>query len=318
MPDPSLSVRRPEYYVQTGSMFENPYGVPHDEIVAMIMELPSEVAAQVIFGKYVESSGLVFTAELIQQMFDRSLLRVTGDRWVDEAILAEARSMAKLHEDRIGAGLPSNDPRRYHFATGIDFARQTDFTVLFTLDIRTRPARVVYYRRLNRVPWETIYREVGRTMSYFGPTMMADATGMSGDVIMDALESRKYCVKHDRNFLIEQGYCMDHHGERIVGCDQGDHYKLGLVEPFQFSASSKKQLLEHLRNTLSVGYRARSGEPFGWLRSPPIVQLEEELSFYAWDDKGLDTDCVMALALAALCGLDDVPQPISFGSIHGA
>lgn len=301
------SIERPEYYVQTGSMFENPYGVPHDEIVSMILELPSEMAAQVIFGKYVESSGLVFTGELIQMLFDRDGKhyqgkapdRVTGDRWVDSWTMQQARLMS--HEQKRGI-----------FATGVDFARLNDFTVLVTLDIRTRPARVVAYRRLNRVPWEGIYREVGRAVYTWGPNVLCDATGMAGDVILDALEERYYDAKADRTILKEQvpednGY--------------GDHARtfvsLNCVDGYQFTKSSKQGLIEHLRNLLSVGYNSGDTEDFGWLRSPPIVALEEELSFYSWDDKQLDTDTVMALALAAYQGLELTAGESHLGSPYG-
>jgi len=50
MPNEALIPERKEYFVMTGSMFSNPYGVPHAEIMAMMMEFPPEVAAQVIFG----------------------------------------------------------------------------------------------------------------------------------------------------------------------------------------------------------------------------------------------------------------------------
>ena len=51
---------------------------------------------------------------------------------------------------------------------------------------------------------------------------------------------------------------------------------------------------------------------------PPIAQLEEELSFYAWEDKKLQTDCVFSLALAAWAGLEDArPDPYN-GSPAGA
>ena len=56
---------------------------------------------------------------------------------------------------------------------------------------------------------------------------------------------------------------------------------------------------------------------FGYVRMPPIVTVEEELAFYAWDDKGLDTDTVMSLALAAWQGLEDVPQSALLGSVYG-
>jgi len=58
---------------------------------------------------------------------------------------------------------------------------------------------------------------------------------------------------------------------------------------FSFAASggkSKTQLLLNLASNL------------GRLRMPLIPELVEELSFYEWDDRGLRTDCVMALALA--------------------
>jgi hypothetical protein len=316
MPDPSLTPDRPEYYVQTGSMFENPYGVPHDEIVSMLLELPAEMAAQVIFGKYVESSGLVFTSELIQMAIDRSLPRVTGDRWQDDAAVAECKVMR-------------HDFKKSRFHGGIDFARKTDYTVVSVIDTRERPARLVYYRRLNRVPWEHIYREVGRAMSIFGPSFAGDSTGMAGDVIFDALDSRRYCSVHDRVFLVEQNRCRDEDGRplatydadgRPITCDPGrpgDHVALNSVDEYGFTERSKAQLIEHMRNVLSAGYRFGSDEPFGWLRVPPIVQLEEEWSFYTWSDKGLETDALMSLALACWQGLEDAPAPVSLGSIHG-
>lgn len=317
MPDPSLIPERPEYYVQTGSMFENPYGVPHDEIVAMILELPAEMAAQVVFGKYVESSGLVFTGELVQMLFDRTgghyghapilgpFNRITGDRWVHEPTLEQAK-------------LLTIEQKRNIFATGIDFARLNDFTVLFTLDVRQRPARVVSFRRLNRVPWEGIYREVGRNAYQFGPSILADATGMAGDVILDALSERHYCPVHDRTLLhAHGGFCTDRMGNPLGGCREELMIPLACVDGYQFTKSSKQGLIEHLRNLMSIGYRAGSDEEFGWLRSPPIVQLEEELSFYSWDDKGLDTDCVMALGLAAYQGIELAVGESTVGSPYG-
>lgn len=331
MPNKSLIPDRPEYYVQTGSMFDNPYGVPHEEIMAMILELPSEMSAQVIFGKYVESSGLVFTGETIQMALDRMGThyladvppapdgrrinwRITGDRWHSGEAVAAAKNMGW-------------DMKRLSFATGVDFARQTDFTVIFTLDLRTFPARVVYFRRLNRVPWDSIYREVGRAVHLFGPSVLADSTGMAGDVIMDNLEDRRYCPIHDRVVTSDAVYCRDRHGQVLGGCppdykeyDDADGpawKRLACVDGFEFQTKSKRNLIEHLRNVLQVGYVAGTDNPFGLIRTPPIVKLEEELSFYAWDDKGLETDTVMALALAAWQGLEDMPKAALLGSVYG-
>jgi hypothetical protein len=295
---------RPEFYIQTGSMFENPYGVPHEEIVSMILELPAEVAAQVVFGKYVESSGLVFSAELIQMMLDRSVPRVTGDNWLNPDALSQARLM-------------THNQKRSVFCTGVDLARLNDYTVMFTLDLRHRPADVVAYRRLNRVPWESIYREVGRTVAAWGPSILMDSTGMAGDVIMEALEDRHYCGIHDRTLLRADGLCTNSSNEPLGGCRDDQMFPLSCVDGYYFTKNSKQTLIEHLRNALAVGYLYGSDEPFGWVRSPPIVSLEEELSFYAWDDKQLDTDTVMSLALACWQGLELTVGDSHFGSPYG-
>ena len=303
---------RQEFYIQTGSMFENPYGVPHEEIVSMILELPAEVAAQVVFGKYVESSGLVFSAEFIQMMLDRDGVhyhgeqphRITGDNWFDQETFKQAKLMTHAQ-------------KRNLFATGIDLARLNDYTVMFTLDLRRMPARVVAYRKLNRVPWETIYREIGRTVAVWGPSALMDSTGMAGDVIMDALEDRHYCGVHDRTLLRQDGLCMNSNGEPLSGCRADMMLPLSCVDGYYFTKSAKQALVEHLRNALAVGYLYGSNEPFGWVRSPPIVSLEEELSFYAWDDKQLDTDTVMSLALACWQGLELSVGDSHFGSPYG-
>lgn len=298
--------RRPEYYVQTGGMHENPYGVPRDEIVRMILENPAEVVAQVVFGKYVESSGLVFIGDIVQRLFDRKLGRVAGNSWIDH----EAKERAVNYGDYLNdVGSP--------FHTGVDLARQTDYTVITTLDCSVTPARVVYWRRLNRVPWETIYREIGLARLLWGPNILCDSTGMGGDVVMDALESRFICVKHRRTVLVGSR-CLDRDGNPL-GCTSHDYLPLSCASGYDFSGTTKKQLVEHVRNVLSVGYdHEQPGKEFGLIRCPPIVQLEEEMSFYAWDDKRLVTDCVFSLALAAWDGLEDPLDDPDFRSPAGA
>lgn len=306
--DGSYVVERPEFYVQTGSMFDNPHGVPHDEIVRMIAENPPEVSAQVVFGKYVESSGIVFTSELIQRMFDRSMPRILGSTWMDR----------QAREHAIQTFLHKNPRQRSNnrFYTGIDFARKTDFTVIFTLDRIRLPARIVYYRRLNRVSWDTIFAEVGRAAALFGPNILCDSTGMGGDVVMDQLESRFYCADHHVAHT-ENSRCRADDG-RAKECDKADYIPLSCCEGYEFGGGTgrrKANLIDHLRNVLSVGYQHYGSDgDFGWLRCPPIPQLEEEMSFYSWDDKGLETDCLMALALAAWHGLEDLVADPSHGS----
>ena len=304
---------RPDYYVQTGSMFENPYGVPRDEIVRFILSNPPEVVAQVVFGKYVENSGLVFTAELIERMIDRPgkwygkrdgkvwQRSFTGDYFLHEPAVAEARA----HRDRYGYEHPG-------FSTGVDFGRQTDFTVITTLDCRWEPARLVYYKRLNKVPWESIYREVGVAVMHFGPHVLCDATGPAGDVVMDELEARLFCPIHQRTFL-HDAECPK------GGCDEHFWIPLSCCSPFYFTARSKKELAEHLRNVLSFGYDPTTPDvEFGRLRIPPIAQLVEEVTFYAWDDKKLVTDAFFSLCLAAWDGLEETVPAATLGSPFGS
>jgi hypothetical protein len=297
------------YYIQTGTIFENPYGVPFDEACRMVAELPAEICAQVVFGKYVESSGLVFSGELISGMIDRSLEPVRAQTWIDE----EAARKAENDLVRFRHWSP-----RYY--TGVDFGRKTDFTVVHTIDTAELPAKTVYWKRLNRVPWEVIYREVGRVRSLFGPYILCDSTGPGGDVILDALVSRLYCPIHHRCLLSDSPRCVDDNGVADIGCKKEQYLPLSCVEGYHFSEPRKVQLVEHLRNVMGVGYSRDGSAPngFGWVRTPPIPQLEEELTIYSWDDRKLQTDCVMALALAALHGLEEPLQNPMFGSVYGA
>lgn len=295
---------RPDFYVQTGSMFENPYGVPVDEILRMILNTPPEVVAQVVFGKYVESSGLVFSGDLVQMLFNEGGDPVRSGTYVDEEAMKQAPVWAKQY-----GGWSDG-----WFSSGIDFGRQTDFTVITTLDTRTLPARVVYYKRLNRVPWDSIFAEVGRAIYLFGPHVLFDSTGPAGDVIGDSLLSKVYCPAHHRVFDINIGNCMVN-GKELDGCKPDLFTSLASCEGYAFGAQSKKELIEHLRKCMADGYTP--DEEFGLIRAPRIPELEEELSFYAWDDKKLSTDCVMSLALAAWAGLEERLGEALLGSPFG-
>jgi hypothetical protein len=111
---------------------------------------------------------------------------------------------------------------------------------------------------------------------------------------------------------------MGKDGQPLAGCIQKEMVPLSCVGGFQFTRSSKQGLIENMRNCLSGGYMQGGAEPFGLIRCPPIVQLEEELAFYSWDDKGLDTDTVMALALAAWEGLENPIGESVVGSPYGS
>ena len=289
-------------------MHENPFGVPREEIVRFIIDNPAETVAQVVFGKYVEASGLVFGSEIIQSMFRRDLQPINSNFWIDREAAALAKPIVARADEWVTP---------YH--TGVDFARQTDYTVIITIDTSTDPARCVYFKRLNRVPWETIYTEVGVAAMLWGPNILGDSSGPQGDVIFDALESRHFCPVHQRTSMVGNR-CLSDWGEPL-DCNPQKYISLACVEGYQFgggTGEAKKRLVEHTRNVMATGYRRdRPDLPFGQLRIPPIVQLEEEMTFYTWMDKNLETDCLFALALAAWSGLEEVLPDPDFGSVYG-
>jgi hypothetical protein len=310
---------RPQYYVQTGAAFENPYGMPRAEIERYIANHTAENVAQVIYGKYVDNSGLVFTGELVAQLFadDAGAEPIRDQSYWDVARWRQARNELEVYPDE------------YRFHIGIDVARKKDSTVITVLDVHAAsiqsPARVLYWRRTNRVPWDSIYAEVGRAAWLFPGQMLVDATGGMGDAVMEELETRFYCPRHHSAFHVG-GRCPKH--KRAAAdvnapltkdwpCDPRHWVRLD-PNPYIFSSKSKVDLINNLQALMGRGYDEEQPErAFGVLRSPPIIPLQEELGEYAWEDKKLQTDSVMSFALAAWSGLEDLPLPPAEGSIHG-
>jgi hypothetical protein len=296
---------REEYYVQTGGMHENPFGVPIDEIVRMVVENPPRSAPR-------SSSASTSSRPASSSARRRSTSSGTDPR-------ARPRQLLRGPPRRRGGAAFSAryDDHGSPFHTGVDVARQTDWTVITTLDCRTKPARLVYWKRLQRVPWETIYGEIGRARSIFGPNILVDSSGPGGDVVMDSLESRWFCPHHRETFLIGSR-CPRYGAGPQNECKPHHYLALSCCEGYHFTGTTKKELVEHLRNVTEVGYS--STEPsrdFGWIRSPPIPELEEELAFYTWDDKKLTTDSLFSLALAAWSGLEDPIEDPAYGSVYG-
>lgn len=328
---------RPSYYVQTGAAYENPYGMPRAEIEKYIRNHTAENTAQVIFGKYVDNSGLVFTGELVTQLFadDAGTPPINEELWWDHPRWKQ------------GALDLEHRPTRQRYHIGVDLARKKDSTVITVLDCHQasieRPARVVYWRRTNRVAWSSIYAEIGRAAWLFPGQMLVDATGGQGDIVMEELETRFYCPYHHASFAVEQDQCPKHGrkmsemnagivipGRGIVGrpppkSDPRDYvgcskkWWLRLTpDGYIFSTNSKADLINNTQSLLGRAYDEDDIEkPFGLVRSPPIIPLQEELGEYAWDDKKLSTDSVFSFALACWSGLEDLPVASTVGSVHG-
>lgn len=290
---------RPTYYVQTGSMYENPYGVPPAEIRNMEASLPEEIVAQVIYGKYVENSGLVFSASLLGNLFEGQEVR--GDKWVHPNLA----TMVTPVKDAYDMPRP-----KWPFVAAADVARMNDYTVIMVFDtsrVPDKPGRLVFYWRLNRVDWEVIYGAIAYVACLFDCPVVLDSTGI-GDVVLNECEVRFYCHKCDATVPFSLSG-----GTKI--CPQcGEVGQKFDVEGFNFAGKRKEHLLTRLQQALAYGSGVKGN--WGLLRMPRIEQVAKELTFYRKDDSKLETDCVMSLALAAN-QLEFDAGDSAIGSVHG-
>lgn len=155
------------YYSQRGSIYDNPH-LPEDDIKMrdrLLASADPRVREQVLFGEFVDFTGLAFTRDQRDNAFDPAM----------------------PHH------VPYQEGHRYVVAW--DLGRTTDFTVGIVLDITERPWRLVSYTRLNRVAWEEIYATIGRVaQEYKIRWSVIDATGPQGDVIEEELTKRGIMV----------------------------------------------------------------------------------------------------------------------------
>ena len=73
------------------------------------------------------------------------------------------------------------------YATGVDWAKERDFTVVLTFRMDVRPVRLVAALFVNREPWPSMVERVHRRWRAYGGAFAHDATGV-GDVVNDYLE----------------------------------------------------------------------------------------------------------------------------------
>lgn len=174
---------------------------------------------------------------------------------------------------------PPDPTHRYEAA--FDLARKNDRTVGFVADKSVFPHRIVRGVLLSGCPWEQQYEYIRRVSSEYSCVPLIDSTGL-GDVVDEELTKRG--IAHER-FDFNDG-----------------------------RGAKKERLILNLQNVLDLG-RPRDGEEddgreWGLLRCGLITPLLDELSVYEFDDRKLDTDCVMALAMVAwkLRRVTDLPK----------
>lgn len=270
----------PGYYTQRGSIFENPFLSREDLEMRekLIANADPRLRAQVFDGDFVDFDGLAFSRDQRENLFLSTL---------------------PPHQDWVKG-------RRYVQAW--DLGRRTDYTVGVTLDVTAIPWVMVDFQRLNRVPWEEIYRLIGQKAEEYHVSLpRIDATGPQGDVIEEELWKRGI---HVDGFRITTGAI-----------------KTDLINTLQTCLDWNRELIDEVWTPDEGGVMHRtpimeepdsSTDAWGLLRAPPITQLVDEMGIYRLDDKDLVQDCVITLAMAADAAYQEsmVGDPVS-GGIYG-
>lgn len=84
--------------------------------------------------------------------------------------------------------------RSYTFATGVDWAKEKDWTVISTWRTDCSPWRLAAWERVNRMPWPLMVDRLQDRLLAYGGVCAHDATGI-GNVIRDYLDRDRLDVK---------------------------------------------------------------------------------------------------------------------------
>ncbi|MFD1515655.1 terminase large subunit domain-containing protein [Halomarina rubra] len=123
----------------TAPTYDNPH-IPDSEVDAARDEVPERVFQQEYLAEFIDDAGGVF---------ERVRDRIVEDYHLDETE---------------GSG---------PYATGVDFARHQDYTVIHTLDSK---GITVYHERLRNVSWPQIQRRVETAAGTYPGTVAVDAS----------------------------------------------------------------------------------------------------------------------------------------------
>jgi phage FluMu gp28-like protein len=94
------------------------------------------------------------------------------------------------YEGRVGEYIEVEPPERdARYATGADWAKEQDYTVIITWRMDVRPHRLVAFERRQREPWPVIVSRFDQRVERYGGKAQHDATGLGG-VIDDYKQSK--------------------------------------------------------------------------------------------------------------------------------
>lgn len=150
-----------------------------------------------------------------------------------------------------------------HYATGADWARKRDWTVIITLRTDVLPLRVVAFERCGRMPWPVMTDKFNQRINRYPGTAAHDGTGI-GDVVdsqLDAGANPVIMVGRARSSLLT---------EYVNAIERGD-----IVSPFVEFMETEHRLASvdhlygsrHLPDTIAGGALAYYAADLGHIFS---------------------------------------------------
>lgn len=141
---------------------------------------------------------------LTEKQIEKTRATMTSAQWENEVMLQEPSpdsraimpaSVAAMFCRELGvfAGAPrqyieTEKPRDEGVYThGADWAKSNDWTIIVTMRVDCKPARVVAFERLGREPWPAMIARLDDRVARYGGTAAHDATG-GGSVVADLLK----------------------------------------------------------------------------------------------------------------------------------
>lgn len=143
--------------------------------------------------------------------------------------------------------------RRPVYATGTDWAKARDWTVIITFRLDVTPSRLVAFQRVGRMDWPAMIRLHEERVKAYGGASAHDETGI-GDVIQDYLtcgSNGVWMVGKQRSDMLSSYITAIEHGEIVFPMIRWmyNEHKLASTEDV-FSGGSKKH---HLPDSMAAG-----------------------------------------------------------------
>lgn len=146
------------------------------------------------------------------------------------------------------------------YATGTDWAKEQDWTVIATFRVDVRPARLVAYLRIGRLNWKLMVQRFDDRMARYGGRAVHDATGV-GNVVRDYMETRA------EGMILGGRKYDDLMTEYIAAVERGDLIAPHIRHPYtehKYASMDAIYGSEHMPDTVcafALAYRASKRAP---------------------------------------------------------